>query len=249
MTSDARAGDCKLPWEQRLSEHREVWAQKESLRLVYGRWHKSIKAACVDGPTLEVGGGGGHFKETWPRIISSDIVYSPWLDVQLDCMHLPLASGCLANVVGVDVLHHLADIDQALGEIARVLRPGGRLVFVEPYISPFSHLVRRLFHEEEIDLSDEALYSEQKLPEQANDAMPTLVFWRGKERLGERFPMFDFMRLRLSDPLVYPLTGGFGHKSILPQGILKALAKIEPVLTPLHRLMAFKMLVVAQKIE
>jgi SAM-dependent methyltransferase len=34
-------------------------------------------------------------------------------------------------VFGSGIIHHL-DIDRALGEIARVLRPGGRAVFVEP---------------------------------------------------------------------------------------------------------------------
>src|SRR3546814_11483257 len=34
-------------------------------------------------------------------------------------------------VFGSGIIHHL-DIDRAFGEIARVLRPGGRAVFIEP---------------------------------------------------------------------------------------------------------------------
>jgi len=47
-------------------------------------------------------------------------------------------------VFGSGIIHHL-DVDLALGEIARVLRPGGRAVFVEPLgLNPAIALYRRL---------------------------------------------------------------------------------------------------------
>lgn len=47
-------------------------------------------------------------------------------------------------VFGSGIIHHL-DIDRAFGEIARVLRPGGRAVFVEPLgLNPAIELYRRL---------------------------------------------------------------------------------------------------------
>ncbi len=39
----------------------------------------------------------------------------------------------LMQVLGKQILHHL-DMTQAVPEIARVLRPGGRAVFLEPLI-------------------------------------------------------------------------------------------------------------------
>ena len=46
---------------------------------------------------------------------------------------LPYADASFDAVYGSSVLHHL-DLDRALGEVLRVLRPGGRCVFTEPNI-------------------------------------------------------------------------------------------------------------------
>lgn len=45
---------------------------------------------------------------------------------------LPCADASFETVVSNGVLEHVADLDSALHEIARVLRPGGRLVFSVP---------------------------------------------------------------------------------------------------------------------
>jgi ubiquinone/menaquinone biosynthesis C-methylase UbiE len=44
---------------------------------------------------------------------------------------LPFADGAFDAVLGKQILHHL-DLKIAIPEIARVLRPGGRAVFLEP---------------------------------------------------------------------------------------------------------------------
>jgi len=45
-----------------------------------------------------------------------------------DAEHLPYADGTFDLVIGHAVLHHIPDVELALREILRVLRPGGRLV-------------------------------------------------------------------------------------------------------------------------
>ncbi|HVR72208.1 MAG TPA: class I SAM-dependent methyltransferase [Vicinamibacteria bacterium] len=56
--------------------------------------------------------------------------------VSLQCGNaeqMPYPDACFDAVYGSSVLHHL-DLDRALREVFRVLRPGGRAVFTEPNI-------------------------------------------------------------------------------------------------------------------
>jgi SAM-dependent methyltransferase len=52
--------------------------------------------------------------------------------VQAPGEQLPFADGCFARIWGNAVLHHL-DLDWAVPELVRVLRPGGIAVFCEPW--------------------------------------------------------------------------------------------------------------------
>ena len=49
-----------------------------------------------------------------------------------DACRLPFASGVFDSTFCVAVLQHIRDISQALAEFARVTRPGGRILAVEP---------------------------------------------------------------------------------------------------------------------
>lgn len=59
--------------------------------------------------------------------------------VRGDCAHLPFASGCFDAALCLDLLYHewVADETEALGEICRVLEPGGRLVIQLPAFSRY----------------------------------------------------------------------------------------------------------------
>jgi len=47
-----------------------------------------------------------------------------------DVRHLPMEAGVLDGVSSIQALEYVADVDGALGEIRRVLRPGARVAFV-----------------------------------------------------------------------------------------------------------------------
>jgi SAM-dependent methyltransferase len=62
-----------------------------------------------------------------------------------DCRELPLPTASRDVLIVQGGLHHLPrlpeDLDQTLSEAARVLRPGGRFVAVEPWLTPFLRFV------------------------------------------------------------------------------------------------------------
>jgi len=49
-----------------------------------------------------------------------------------DACHLPFPNATFDSVFCVAVLQHIGDVKRAVGEMARVTRPGGRIVAVEP---------------------------------------------------------------------------------------------------------------------
>jgi SAM-dependent methyltransferase len=61
-----------------------------------------------------------------------------------DAQHTPFGDAMFDYVLGNGALHHL-DLEKAFAEIARVLKPGGKAVFLEPmYHHPLLWTLRRL---------------------------------------------------------------------------------------------------------
>lgn len=110
--------------------YREIWDRKPVLREIYGDIYRRMVAATVPGPILEIGGGSGNFKAFAPHAICSDILPARWLDLVCDAQRMPFGDASFANIVMVDVLHHIEGPQRFFEEVQRVLQPQGRLVFL-----------------------------------------------------------------------------------------------------------------------
>lgn len=236
-----------------LAEHRQVWAEKRCLRLIYGSLHRRIAEACRPGRTLEVGGGIGNLKERLGDVVTTDIQAASWLDVVADAQEMPFADHSFDNLVMMDVLHHLPHPARFFDEAARVIRPGGRLVMVEPAITPASWPFYHFLHQEAVRLDADPL-GEAPLcsatdPYDANQAVPTLLFGRHRARFAARFPAFRLDSRRYLSVLAYPLSGGFKRWTLLPGPLADAALAIDEALAPLlGRLMGFRLFVVLTRI-
>lgn len=238
---------------QTLAEQRRAWESRPLVRRLYTGWYQLIAArlAPVPGPTVEVGSGCGTFKEFMPATIATDVFATPWADRIADAERLPFADGELANLVMIDVLHHVQRPAAALAEAERTLAPGGRLIMVEPYCSPLSAFGYRRFHHEPLDLTadpDARAVASSDDPFDANIALPTLIFWRRPELLERWAPALRAIERRRLAWLAYPLSGGFTGRRLLPEWLAGAALAIErglgPVLCPLA---AFRCLVVVER--
>jgi SAM-dependent methyltransferase len=240
--------------DARLAEFRRVWEAKPALRLIYGDYYRRMAAHCVPGPTLEVGGGRGELRRVLPDVVATDLLEARGLDAVADAHALPFRDAAFANLAMVDVLHHLAWPRRFLGEACRVVRPGGRIVLLEPAITPVSGIFYRLFHAERVDMrSDplgEAPLSAARDPFDANQAVATLLLTRHRDRLQRGFPSLRLVECRWISCLAYPLSGGFQPWSLLPERATPWLLRVEHRLEPvLGRLLAFRLLAVLERVR
>lgn len=108
----------------------------------------------LDDPVLDFGAGSGWISELCARMGLRVVAFDIHGDLQ-DCLEkraqadrridsrlirfahgdghaMPLESGTFGHVLCFDTLHHMRDYPQVFAEFHRVLRPGGRAIFVEP---------------------------------------------------------------------------------------------------------------------
>jgi SAM-dependent methyltransferase len=240
------------PASDALADYRGVWERKPVLRLIYDDFYDRIAAACRGGLTIEIGGGIGNLKQRLGEVVATDIQFAPWLDCVADAQRLPFADEAAANIVMVDVLHHLEFPIAFFREAARVLRPGGRAVMVEPAITWGSTLFYRLFHQEPVRTSAEVLMDGRPDPRRdpyaSNQAIPTLIATRDRERFHRLFPMLRIASVEWFALAAYPLSGGFKPWSLVGAGLARQMLRIERALEPaLGRLAAFRMLLIVEK--
>jgi SAM-dependent methyltransferase len=242
----------KSPASQPLQGYREIWNRKPVLQVIYDDFFGRIAAACRPGLTIEIGGGIGSLKERLTHVVATDIQPAPWLDCVADAQRLPFAAGSAANIVMVDVLHHLEFPVMFFREAARVLRPGGRVLMVEPAITWGSTAFYRLFHHEPVRTSVDALAEgiphPGRNPYDGNQAIPTLLATRERERFHRSIPELRVARVEWFSLAAYPLSGGFRPWSLLGAGMARKMLRIERAIEPvLGRFMAFRMILIVEK--
>ena len=235
-----------------LTNYADVWDRKPVLRTVYDDFYDRLALECRPGTTIEIGGGIGNLKRRIGEVVATDIQFAPWLDCVADAQRLPFAAASAANIVMVDVLHHLEFPAAFFREAAHVLRPGGRMLMVEPAITYGSTLFYRLFHHEPVRTSADALAEgtpdPNRDPYDSNQAIPTMLVTRDRARFHARFPELRIARVDWFALAAYPLSGGFKPWSLVSAGAARHLLRVERAIEPLiGRLAAFRMMIVIEK--
>ncbi len=236
---------------------RSVWESKPVLRALYHRWYADCTARFSPlRPVIELGAGCGNFKQFFGNEIASDVFRNgDWIDLVMDAQDLGLKPGTVGNLFAFDVVHHLPRPLEFLRQAMAALKPGGRLVMCEPAVSLWSKFVYGNFHYEPLDLSydvfglDSVPWTTDPGRTFANNAIPELIFFRGRERTLAGLPSTKIIVARKFAFLLYPLSGGYGSRCFLPLKALPFLMKIEDAITRVApgSLIAMRMLVVLEK--
>jgi SAM-dependent methyltransferase len=198
--------------------HRAIIREKRLLRDIYDEWYAALAGAAGDRrPVLELGSGGGFLAERIPGLIASDVRRTPAARLVCDAQALPFRDGGLGAIVMTNVLHHVSDAGRFLNEAARVVRPGGRLAAIEPWVSAWSRWVYTRLHHEPFDpdAPDWAFPATGPLSS-ANGALPWMIVSRDRARLEREHPQWTIAEIRPGWPLRYLLSGGVSMRSVVP---------------------------------
>jgi len=240
---------------EQLERNLAIWRRKPALRLVYEVWFDLLLAPLPRGAVVvEVGAGMGtfaqHARARRPdlRWIASELAVTGWNDIVADALHLPLRDASVDAVVGVDVLHHLARPRWFFTEAARVLRPGGRVALVEPWVTALSFVIYRYFHQESCSFTDPwQPFAESgdttKAAFDGNAAVLNLIVRRAGSEEWQRLGLTPPTVERLNG-LAYTLTLGFRDPSLLPAAAAPAAIRVDRWLRPLTPLLALRALAV-----
>jgi SAM-dependent methyltransferase len=101
--------------------------------------HDPIAARVIrnysDGLVLDAGSG---FKSTvYDHVVNLEVVGYPSTDVLGVGEHLPFADGSFDAALSMNVLEHVRDPFRCAHELARVVRPGGKLYAGAPFLQPY----------------------------------------------------------------------------------------------------------------
>ena len=224
-----------------LHEHRRVFARKAILADVYGVWFDTLLAGLPTGArVLEVGAGPGlfapHARRARPDLVwvAFDLIEAPWNDLVADAQRLPFRAGAFDAVVGVDFVHHLSTPLAFFKEVARVLRTGGELRVVEPWISLLSFPIYRFLHQEAatlgLDPARPFSKGDEKAPFDGDAGVTRALAGRVDEATWRACGYNGRPAFAPVNGFAYLLSLGFKAPSLLPRPLLPLMLALDRVI-------------------
>jgi len=232
-----------------VRQHREIWERRPELREVYhGFFATILEAAGERRPIVEFGAGPGFFREYCPESISTDVIFTRWVDAVCDGCRTPFRAASTGAVVMLDVIHHLPKPLDFLAEVSRILRPGGRLVAIEPWITPPSYILYRYFHHEDCALSIDVAEPFRSTGKQAFDGNAAIPFQLVRRLRTQPAAGLKLVRCERFLGLAYLATLGFKRERSVPGGVIRLAGQCERIAGPVGRLASTRALLVWEKV-
>ena len=211
---------------QITSERLGFCARKPSLSDIYREWYvlQQMNLSAVQGDKLELGSGAGFIKQVIPDVITSDVIACDAVDLRLDALNVgSRLRGRLSNLLMVNVFHHINDSQAFLLAASSALRPGGRLIMIEPWLNSWSSLCYRIVGHEPFNPKQEGWVFPSRDPLlDSNQAQAWIVFQRDRAYFEQVFPSLRIITIKPIMPFAYLVSGG--HST--PVGISRAGLKL-----------------------
>jgi len=211
----------------------QIIASKPFLKCVYDEWYSTLAKEVPEGKeqVLELGSGAGYLERFIPGLISSEIFHCSRAKVVADAQQIPFADGSLRAIVMTDVLHHMPHAERFFAEASRCLCKGGKILMIEPWVTPWSQWVyTRLHHEPFRPEAEDWSFASTGPLSGSNSAIPWIVFVRDRRKFESLFPELAIERIRPFMPFRYLVSGGVGMRSLMPGFTHFAWAGLESML-------------------
>jgi ubiquinone/menaquinone biosynthesis C-methylase UbiE len=222
-------------------------------KIYYTNLYKKIETYIKDNDkVLEIGAGAGISRNFLKKsnIVRTD--YLNWdkkFDVigDIDAGDLPYEDNSFDVIFGVDMFHHVNNQFQVLQESIRVTKNNGKIILIEPYVSPFSYIVYKIFHHENTTYTYNFL-EEYNLsnPQEGDQGIAKSIFSKnqGKLHLQKNNIKSNNVMVKLIHPFSFFATGGLSKPIKSNSTLIKILLKIENFIPSiLMKILASRMLI------
>lgn len=198
---------------------RRTIVENTFLSKIYDDWYDRIVASIPtgEGRVVEVGSGAGYLRERLPGLITTETFYLDGTSVIVDGRRMPFSDCTLKAITMSNVLHHIPEVTQFFSEATRLVRPGGVISMIEPWVSPWSRIIYGRLHHEPFEPTAQSWEFPPAGPlSGANGALPWIVFWRDRDRFEREFPEWRVERVTPFMPFSYLMSGGVSMRQLLP---------------------------------
>lgn len=245
--------ELKTAWDDPVRAtliQRDILNEKFLLRQWYEDIYRFVSKHLQVGPVnVELGSGSSFLYKHIKGLIKTNIIVIPDNDMVFDACFMPFKNDSIDNLILISVFHHLSAPEEFLQEAVRVLKPKGRILISDPYISALSYALWHFLHPEGCDLSRTGFdkSSDGNPVLDANSANATLMFVKKNSNSGLDCSKFKIIKVVYHTICHYWLAGGYNLPPLMPKRSLGMINLIEKLLSPFGSLLASFMYVVIEK--
>jgi SAM-dependent methyltransferase len=188
---------------------------------------------------LEVGAGAGisrYFLASF-NVLRTDFL--PWGEGEIlggiDAQNLPYSDGEFSGVLGMDMIHHVSKPAKLLDEVIRITKPGGQLIFIEPYVSILSYPVYKIFHPERVTVPFRFDQNKSWVSEAASDgdqgvAQRLFCTKSGRKYIQDSYGDALKVEVDYLSPFAFYLTGGLNRPLRLSSSFVTRFMQLDNLL-------------------